>query len=47
MRSRVSRLTRSLEADPSALVSELGWSPRLALPQGLVDTVAHWRASRR
>lgn len=45
-RSRVLRLTRSLEADPSALVSELGWEPRLVLARGLVDTVARWRASR-
>ena len=46
MRARVLRLTRSLEADPSALVSELGWTPRMALAQGLADTVVHWRGSR-
>ncbi len=34
------RLTRSLEADPGALVASLGWRPRLALAEGLVDTVA-------
>lgn len=45
MRSRVLRLTRSLEASPASLVAELGWSPRMSLEQGLVDTVAHWRGS--
>ncbi len=46
MRGRALRLTRSLEVDPSSLMSELGWAPRLDLAQGLVDTVAHWRGSR-
>ena len=46
MRERMRRLTRSLEADSSTLVDELGWSPRRALAQGLVDTVAQWRGSR-
>jgi nucleoside-diphosphate-sugar epimerase len=41
--SAMRRLTRSLEADPGPLVSELGWQPRLPLPAGLVDTVGHWR----
>jgi nucleoside-diphosphate-sugar epimerase len=46
MRGRALRLTRSLEVDPSSLVSELGWAPRLDLARGLVDTVAHWREGR-
>jgi nucleoside-diphosphate-sugar epimerase len=46
MRGRALRLTRSLEVDPSSLISELGWAPRLDLARGLVDTVAHWRESR-
>jgi nucleoside-diphosphate-sugar epimerase len=46
-RARMLRLTRSLEADGSSLVSELGWSPRLALQRGLPDTVAYWRGGRR
>lgn len=46
MRKRMRRLTRSLEADSSTLVDELGWSPRRSLAQGLVDTVAQWRGSR-
>lgn len=40
------RLTRSLEADPGALVSLLGWQPRLPLAEGLVDTVAAWGRER-
>ena len=46
MRAKVLRLTRSLEVDPANLVSELGWTPRLDLARGLVDTVAHWREGR-
>jgi len=46
MRGKVLRLTRSLEVDPSGLVAELGWTPRLDLARGLVDTVAHWRGRR-
>ncbi len=34
------RLTRSLEADPGDLVTLLGWQPRLALAEGVTDTVA-------
>ena len=41
--ARMRRLTRSLEADPASLIATLGWSPRLALAEGLEDTVAAWR----
>ena len=41
--ARMRRLTRSLEADPATLMGMLGWSPRLALVQGLGDTVDAWR----
>jgi nucleoside-diphosphate-sugar epimerase len=46
LRARMRRLTRSLEVDPSRLVSELGWSPRIALAAGVSDTVAAWREGR-
>jgi nucleoside-diphosphate-sugar epimerase len=45
--SAMRRLTRSLEADPGALVSVLGWQPRLALAEGIADTVAGWGGGRR
>jgi nucleoside-diphosphate-sugar epimerase len=41
--ARMRRLTRSLEADPATLVATLGWTPRLALADGLEDTVEAWR----
>lgn len=41
--ARMRRLTRSLEADPATLVARLGWTPRLALAEGLEDTVGAWR----
>lgn len=42
---RMRRLTRSLQADPAALIAELGWSPRVALAEGVQETVAAWRGS--
>jgi nucleoside-diphosphate-sugar epimerase len=33
--SRVRRLTRSLEADPTPFIHELGWVPRMTLEKGL------------
>jgi nucleoside-diphosphate-sugar epimerase len=33
--SRIRRLTRSLEVDPTPLVKELGWVPRMTLEKGL------------
>lgn len=42
-RERMRRLTRSLQADPATLISDLGWSPRIPLASGLTDTIAAWR----
>jgi len=41
--ARMRRLTRSLEADPATLMATLGWTPRLAMAQGLENTVDAWR----
>jgi nucleoside-diphosphate-sugar epimerase len=46
LRGRMRRLTGSLEVDPSALMATLGWSPRVALADGLADTVETWREAR-
>ena len=45
MRCTMRRLTRSLEADSALLMSVLGWAPRVALADGMADTVAAWRAA--
>ena len=41
------RLTRSLEADPATLIATLGWSPRVALAEGVAETVDAWREAAR
>lgn len=38
--SRMRRLTRSLEADPAPLMELLGWSPRVALAEGVASVLA-------
>ncbi len=43
MGGRMRRLTRPLEADPQALMDELGWSPRVDLSGGIAGTVAAFR----
>jgi len=43
--ARMRRLTRSLEADPAALVESLGWRPRVDLARGVAGTVAAMRGA--
>ena len=45
MGDRMRRLTRPLEADPQALMDELGWSPRGDIATGIPGTVAAFRAA--
>ncbi|MBK6980291.1 MAG: NAD-dependent epimerase/dehydratase family protein [Betaproteobacteria bacterium] len=45
MGDRMRRLTRPLEADPQALMDELGWSPRVDIATGIPGTVAAFRAA--
>lgn len=45
-REQVLRLTRSLEADGSALREVLGWRPERSLERDLPATVAAWRKAR-
>jgi nucleoside-diphosphate-sugar epimerase len=42
--ARMRRLTRSLEVDPSALVRDLGWEPRVTLDAGIAASVRSMRA---
>src|SRR5690606_31913066 len=45
--SAVERLLGSLELDSSRIERVLGWTPPHAMAEGLAETVAWWRQSRR
>jgi len=47
MGSQVRRLTRSLEADPSALIRDLGWAPRFGLEAGIEASLRDWPQGTR